>query len=74
MNYVVIFVVTNSFEIWGGCGSNPPARRSTYNPGAGPGRMAAALIPQESPAKKPAIKSGGKASKNRLKCGSIPKF
>ena len=74
MNYVVSFVVTNSFEIWGGCGGNPPARRSPLDPGAGPCRMAAALLPPESPAKNPAIKSGGKASKKRLKYGPIPKF
>lgn len=74
LNYVVSFVVTNSFEIWGGYGTNPPALRSTYNPGPGPGRMAASLLPPEPPAKNPAIKSGGKASKKRLKSGCIPKF
>ena len=74
MNYVVSFVVTNSFEIWGGCGGNPPARRSPSDPGPGPGRMAAALLPPESPAKNPALKSGGKTSKKRLKSGCIPKF
>ena len=74
MNYVVSFVVTNSFEILGGRGGNPPARRSIYNPGAGTGRMAAALLPPEPPAKNPAIKSGWKTSKKRLKSWCIPKF
>ena len=74
MNYVVSFVVTNSFEIWGGWGGNPPARRSIYNPGTGTCRMAAALLIPESPAKNLALKSGGKTSKKRIKSVCIPKF